>query len=63
MYVHPKLGGVYCMLTIFVDDILITAPDKKVLARIKKQLIERFTMMSDLGEVSIILGMKSRATA
>lgn len=51
------------MLTIFVDDILITAPDKKVLARIKKQLIERFTMMSDLGEVSIILGMKSRATA
>eukprot|EP00752_Nemacystus_decipiens_P006651 g5979.t1 len=52
-----QIGGEYCILTIYVDDILVTAPDKKFLARIKKKLMERFTM-SDLGEVSLILGMK-----
>ena len=52
-----QIGGEYCILTIYVDDILVTAPDKKFLARIKKQLMERFTV-SDLGEVSLILGMK-----
>ena len=51
-----QIGGEYCILTIYVDDIPITSPDKKFLARIKK-LMERFTM-SDLGEVSLILGMK-----
>ena len=35
----------------------MTSPDKRFLARIKKKLMERFTM-SDLGEVSLILGMK-----
>eukprot|EP00752_Nemacystus_decipiens_P010633 g9470.t1 len=52
-----QIGGEYCILTIYVDDILVTAPDKNFLARIKKKLMERFTM-SDLGEVSLILGMK-----
>ena len=45
------------MLTIFVDDILITTPDKIFLVRTKKKLMDWFTM-SDLGEVSLILGMK-----
>ena len=56
MYIS-QLGGEYCILTIYVDDILIAGPDKKFLARIKKQLMDKFTM-SDLGEVSLILGMK-----
>ncbi len=52
-----QIEGEYCILTIYVDDILITSPDKKFLACMKKKLMERFTM-SDLGEVSLILGMK-----
>ena len=56
MYISEIEGG-YCILTIYVDDILITAPDKNFLARTKKKLMDRFTM-SDLGEVSLILGMK-----
>ena len=56
MYIS-QIGGEYCILTIYVDDILIAGPDKKFLARIKKQLMDKFTM-SDLGEVSLILGMK-----
>eukprot|EP00903_Cladosiphon_okamuranus_P017600 g16211.t1 len=52
-----QIEGEYCILTIYVDDILITSPDKKFLARMKKKLMERFTM-SDLGVVSLILGMK-----
>jgi len=49
-----QMEGEYCMLTIDVDDILITSPDKELLARMKKKLMERFTM-SDLGEVSLKL--------
>ena len=52
-----QVGGEYCILTLYVDDILITSPDMKFLTRIKKKLMERFTM-SDLGEVSLILGLK-----
>ena len=52
-----QIGREYYILAIYVDDILITSPDKKFLTRIKKKLMERFTM-SDLGEVSLILGMK-----
>eukprot|EP00903_Cladosiphon_okamuranus_P017944 g16511.t1 len=52
-----QIEGEYCILTIYVDDMLITSPDKKFLARMKKKLMERFTM-SDLGGVSLILGMK-----
>ena len=44
-------------MTIYVDEILIAGPDKKFLARVNKPLMDKFTM-SDLGEVSRILGMK-----
>ena len=56
MYILQIEGG-YCILTIYVDDILLTSPDRKLLATTKKKLMDRFTM-TDLGEVSLILGMK-----
>ena len=34
-----QVGGEYCILTLYVDDILITSPDRKFLARIKKKLM------------------------
>ena len=44
-------------MTIHVDDILTTGPDKILLGQLKEKLMARFSMM-DLGEVSLILGMK-----
>ena len=57
MFVHLRNGGVCALLTIYVDDILITGPDKILLGHLKEKLMARFSM-TDLGEVSLILGMK-----
>ena len=57
MFVHLRNGGGCDLLTIYVDDILITGPDKILLGHLKEKLMARFSM-TDLGEVSLILGMK-----
>ena len=44
-------------MTIYIDDMLITGPDKILLGQLKKKLTARFSM-TDLGEVSLISGMK-----
>ncbi len=56
VYVYKKSNG-FAYLTIYVDDILLTSPDKILIASLKERLMQRFSM-TDLGEVSLILGMK-----
>ena len=57
MFVHLRNGGGCALLTIYVDDILITGPDKILLGHLKEKLMARFSM-TDLGEVSLVLGRK-----
>ena len=45
-----KLGGRYALLTTYVDDIVITGPDKILRRQLKEKLMARFTT-ADLGEV------------
>ena len=43
-------------LTLYVDDILLLGNNKHLLGKLKKQLMDRFEM-TDLGDVSKVLGM------
>ena len=45
------------ILSLYVDDILITGNDEKIVKQLKKALTNRFAM-TDMGEVSLIFGMK-----
>ena len=45
------------ILTLYVDDILLLGNNKELLGKLKKQLMDRFEM-TDLGDVSKVLGMK-----
>ena len=55
MYTHGS-GVTLVILTLYVDDILITRKDPTLVEQKKKKLKERFEM-TDMGEVSRILGM------
>ena len=55
VYTHGS-GDSLVLLTLYVDDIVITGKDESVVGRLKRALTDRFTM-SDMGEVSHILGM------
>ena len=55
VYTHGS-GDTLVILTLYVDDILITGKDESVVRHLKKALTDRFAM-SDMGEVSLILGM------
>ena len=44
------------ILTLYVDDILLLGNNKQLLGKLKKQLMDRFEM-TDLGDVSKVLGM------
>ena len=44
------------ILTLYVDDILLQGANKQLLAKLKKQLMDRFEMMN-MGDVSRVLGM------
>ena len=56
MYTHGS-GVTLVILTLYVDDILITGKDPTLVEQKKKELKERFEM-TDMGEVSRILGME-----
>ena len=56
LYIYEMEGG-YVLFSIYVDDILFTGPEKNLLGQLKEKLMARFSM-TDLGEVSLILGMK-----
>ena len=57
-FAHLRNGGGYALLAIYVDDILITGPDKILLGQLKEKLMALFSM-TDMGEVSLISGMKN----
>ena len=56
VYTHGS-GVTLVILTLYVDDILITGKDPTLVEKKKKELKERFEM-TDMGEVSHILGME-----
>ena len=49
-------GGDIIILTLYVDDVLLLGKDLTVLRRIKQKLMSRFSM-TDMGDVSLVLGM------
>ncbi|CAB1103214.1 unnamed protein product [Ectocarpus sp. CCAP 1310/34] len=51
------VGDTLVILTLDVDDILISGKDPELVAGLKKELHDRFEM-TDMGEVSLILGMQ-----
>ena len=55
VYVFEDKTGT-AILTLYVDDILLLGNNKQLLGRLKKQLMDRFKM-TDLGDVSKVLGM------
>ena len=56
VYTHGS-GVTLVILTLYVDDILITGKDPTLVEQKKKELKERFEM-TDTGEISRILGME-----
>ncbi len=55
VYTHGT-DDTFAILTLYVDDILISGNNPGVVKRLKKALMDRFAM-TDMGEVSLILGM------
>ena len=55
VYVFEDMTGTV-ILTLYVDDILLLGNNKQLLVKLKKQLMDRFEM-TDLGDVSKVLGM------
>ena len=54
VYIYSEGGAIY-VLTLYVDDVLLLGKDRKVLERIKRKLMGRFSM-TDMGDVSFVLG-------
>ena len=55
VYVSEDKSGT-AILTFYADDILLLGNNKQLLGKLKKQLMDRFEM-TDLGDVSKVLGM------
>ena len=56
VYTHGS-GVTLVILTLYVDDILITGKDPTLVEQRKEEIKERFKM-TDMGEVSRILGLE-----
>ena len=56
VYIYSEGGAIYVSI-LYVDDILLLGRDRKVLERIKRKLMGRFSM-TDMGDVSLVLGME-----
>ena len=61
VYTYSECGAIY-ILTLYVDGILLLGKDVLVLRRIKQKLMSRFSM-TDMGDVSLVLGMGVPVTA
>ena len=55
VYTYSDCGAIY-MLTLYVDDVLLLGKDVLMLRRMKQKLVSRFSM-TDMGDVSLVLGM------
>ena len=53
-YIYSEGGAIY-VLTLYVDDVLLLGKGLKVLERIKRKLMECFSM-TDMRDVSLVLG-------
>ena len=47
----------FVLLTLYVDDVLLLGANKQLLNKLKKQLMDRFENMMDMGDVSKVLGV------
>ena len=56
VYIYSEGGAIY-VLALYVDDVLLLGKDRKVLERIKRKLMGRFSM-TDMGDVSLVFGME-----
>ena len=56
VYIYRK-NGVVIILTFYVDDLLLVGADIQVIESIKQKLMKRFKM-TDMGDVSLVLGMQ-----
>ena len=56
VYIYSEGGAIY-VSTLYVDDVLLLGKNRKVLERIKRKLMEHFSM-TDMGEVSLVLGIE-----
>ena len=52
-----KQEKISAILTLYVDDLLIAGKDKKILDMLKQKVMTKFKM-TDLGDVSLVLGMQ-----
>ena len=55
VYTYSERGAIF-ILTLYVDDVLLLGKGILVLRRIKQHLMSRFSI-TDMGDVSIVLGM------
>jgi len=55
MYVHGS-GEEYAIMTLYVDDILLTGKSLATMTRVKARLTQEFDM-SDMGQADQVLGM------
>ena len=55
VYVFEDKTGA-AILTLYVDDILLLGNNKQLLGKLEKQIMDHFEM-TDLGDVSKVLGM------
>ena len=56
VYIYSEGGAIY-VLTLYVGDVLLLGKDRKVLERIRRKLMGRFSM-ADTGDVSLVFGME-----
>ena len=49
--------GAKIILTLCVDDLLLTGKNKDAISKVKRQLTQRFKM-TDMGEASLVLGIE-----
>ena len=61
VYIYSEGGAIY-VLTLYVDDVLLLGKDRKVLERIKRKRMGRFSM-TDMGDVLLVFGWKLPVTA
>ena len=56
VYIYTEGGAIY-VLTLYVDEVLLLGKDRKVVERIKRKLVGRFSM-THMGDVLLVFGME-----
>ena len=56
IYIYDH-DGIIIILTLYVDDLLVIGGDIQLIEKIKRKLMDQFKM-TDMGDVSLVLGMQ-----